>query len=261
MNVVKFAGGLGNQLFQYAFGQAIQQSSGAPTFYDKNWYVKPTDPLRPYLLDKFPLNISFADGDSLERYREARTENEPIWGRDNVAYSGYWQDPSYLTPTLTEQLRKAFHVKEEFYTDNFKTLLEDILSHNSIALHVRRGDFVNHPRHLVLSLSYYRSALLYMSSFKKDVKVFIFSDDIPWCKENFGEVTFIEENDYLSFELMRACKHFIISNSTFSWWPAYLSLNSTVIAPGNWGKDRKNGAVLHERRMLFGNDWFKLRLS
>ena len=100
-----------------------------------------------------------------------------------------------------------------------------------------------------------------MDAMKKNTEVFVFSDDLDWCRNNFAECNFVElPEDYLEFELMRECKHFIIANSTFSWWAAYLSMNATVIAPKNWNKTRVNGAVIHEQRML-REDWMHINLS
>jgi hypothetical protein len=71
-------------------------------------------------------------------------------------------------------------------------------------------------------------------------QVYVFSDDIPWCRANFPKnFIFVDIIDYLAFDLMRVCKHHIIANSTFSWWAAYLNDNpdKVVISPKKWRKD------------------------
>ena len=84
-------------------------------------------------------------------------------------------------------------------------------------------------------MEYYKSAMGHFRGYK----FVIFSDDIPWCKENFigDNFTFIDgEEDYIDLYLMSVCEHNIIANSSFSWWGAYLNTNITkkVIAPKEW---------------------------
>ena len=104
---------------------------------------------------------------------------------------------------------------------------------------MRRGDYLTHKGIFRnLRYGYYANAL---SLFDYD-KIFIFSDDIPWCREKFKseyfgkEIDFIDLNEYLSFDLMRLCKHHIIANSTFSYWAAILKDNpeQVVICPKEW---------------------------
>jgi hypothetical protein len=106
---------------------------------------------------------------------------------------------------------------------------------NNISLHVRRTDRVNSPIYDVVKLNYYKKSL---SILPEDMLVVIFSDDLKWCKENFiGErFVFIDEKDYIVIYLMSKMKHNIISNSTFSWWGAWLSehQDKMVIAPKIW---------------------------
>jgi len=260
MNVVKVMGGLGNQLFQYAFGRVVEECCGHPTGYDKQWYNIICVPPRPYILDKFQVRVNVTNYLKTTKIHEHIGEVPPLYG-DNGYYSGYWQNPNLYTPELIEEFRQSFHVKPEFYTPEFLMWRDRIRSCKAVALHVRRGDYLLHPNHLVLPLQYYQNALLYMDAMKKDIQVFIFSDDLDWCRNNFAECNFVElPEDYLEFELMRECKHFIIANSTFSWWAAYLSMNATIIAPKNWNKTRVNRAVVHEQCML-REDWMHINLS
>ena len=105
-----------------------------------------------------------------------------------------------------------------------------------VALHIRRGDFIkNSANHHNLGLDYYASAL---ERFESDRTVIIFSDDPDWCKEQelFEDDRFLvsEGNDsYTDLCLMSLCSDFIIANSTFSWWGAWLSksMNKVVCAP------------------------------
>jgi hypothetical protein len=108
-----------------------------------------------------------------------------------------------------------------------------------IALHIRRGDFlINSLNHHNLSLKYYENAL---KEFPDDQNVVIFSDDPKWCKEQplfSGDRFLVSESDnsYVDLCLMSMCSHFIIANSTFSWWGAWLSRvkDKVVVYPSKW---------------------------
>ena len=105
-----------------------------------------------------------------------------------------------------------------------------------VGLHIRRGDYVTNPNHNVLELSYYKKAL---SKFPDDVTVIVFSDDSEWChkQEMFSDDRFmISENNsgYVDMCLMSMCTDFIIANSSFSWWAAWLGNRGKVIAPKKW---------------------------
>jgi tetratricopeptide (TPR) repeat protein len=235
MNIVKIYGGLGNQLFQYAFGK-VQKENGIRVKYDLSWFKKSQPFPRPYILDKFQTNVKISTSTSLPRYKEK--EFDPyIFDLDGFYFCGYWQYAIYYKDLLPE-LRKEFRVKPEYLTEEYFRLKEDIIINNSISLHVRRGDLLVNTRDYAQTLDYYKRALEEMRDFN-DGKVFIFSDDIVWCKENFKDVTFVSLNDYLDFELMSFCKHNIITNSTFSWWASFLNDNSnkTIIAPKMWRSD------------------------
>ena len=106
-----------------------------------------------------------------------------------------------------------------------------------IALHIRRGDFLtNNANHNNLTLDYYATAL---SKFEDDRNVIIFSDDTEWCKQQelfSGDRFLVSEssNPYVDLCLMSMCSDFIIANSSFSWWGAWLANKGTVIAPEKW---------------------------
>jgi inosine/xanthosine triphosphate pyrophosphatase family protein len=136
-----------------------------------------------------------------------------------------------------------------------KELESKIRNSNSVCIQVRRGDYVNNPQiaqvHQTTTLSYYRAAITMVQKEVDNPVFFVFSDDTNWCIENFKglpSVYFIEKelensnatnSDYL--QLMQQCKHFIISNSTFAWWGAWLSdfEQKIVIAPNKWFNNLK----------------------
>lgn len=261
MNVVRLMGGLGNQLFQYAFGRVLEECSRNKTGYNNDWYKIPQVPPRPYLLDQFQMKVPLTNYLQTQKVTEKLGEDPTSLYVDGKFFNGYWQNPDLYSPKLIEEFRSQFHVKPTLMTSEFLQLQEQAQGCNSIALHVRRGDYLLHPNHLVLPLKYYENALSYMNAMKKDTEVFVFSDDLDWCRDNFMECHFVDLGDEcLEFELMRSCKHFIIANSTFSWWAAYLSQDATIIAPKQWWRSSVNGFGVYQRRILQRN-WLNISLS
>lgn len=158
---------------------------------------------------------------------------------DNTNIHGYFQCEKYWEH-IDDIIRKEFSFKEKFKLEAEKQIKNIKIKYNElISIHVRRGDYVgNQNRHPLQSLEYYQSALNYFTD--KEYAYVIFSDDITWCKEYFGEderIYYIEDNiDFIDMCMMSLCDHNIIANSTFSWWGAWLNNNPNkiVIAPSNW---------------------------
>jgi hypothetical protein len=257
MNTIRVCGGLGNQLFQYAFGR-FQKSRGIRVNYDVSWYETSQNPIRPLLLNKF--NIDLGEFRRLKYVRSIRERGFDLRRIIDIGfkYNGYWQSPLYHKG-IYQILKEEIKVKEEHYTESFLELKKEIEKTNSVSLHVRRGDYLNNPNHLVLPLEYYMKALRVISVICSDIKIFVFSDDIEWCKLNFSNATFVEINPYLELELMSLCKHNIISNSTFSWWAAYLNSNpdKKVIAPKRWVVKNVDQELIEKKKLIL-NDWIKL---
>lgn len=236
MNVIELCGGLGNQLFQYAFGRA-QIENGIDVKYDLSWYRRLEKKYpRPYRLDKFCVDVEIGSFTSRKFLREGEF-NLNLIKRNNCNFKGYWQYYGYHENILSI-LKKEFQVKEEFYTKGFLKLRESIINANSVSIHVRRGDYVGKKNESFgcLPFQYYFRAIVE----KVKGNLFVFSDDILWCKEYFKQDYFLQkiifvhsQQDYLDFELMRLCKYNIIANSSFSWWAAYLNDDSEkiVVAP------------------------------
>jgi hypothetical protein len=256
MNVIRVYGGLGNQLFQYALGQA-QRANGIDVRYDISWYGKPSSADRPYGLGKFNTNVEVSDFLKQKTLNEVSLNyiDDLIFTRlDNCNFYGYWQHPRYFADILP-QLKKEFVVKKEFHTTEYTKLRRKITGCESVSIHIRRGDYIKINGHHLLPLQYYKEALKLVEG-----PLFIFSDDIPWCKEYF-KGTFVEVEDYLSLELMKLCKHNIIANSTFSWWAAYLNENPNkiVISPEQW-RLKKEDQMLVSGDILRPTDWHTISL-
>lgn len=139
-------------------------------------------------------------------------------------------------------------------------LLNKIDSSNSVCISVRRGDFFtfkNKNTYGVCSPDYYIRAKKYFDNQNmKNTMYFCFSDDIEWCKKhlNFTDknIIFVSQDMpvYETLRLMYHCKHFILSNSTFSWWGQFLSKNDKkiVVSPARWNNDGYDSNLIQ-------NDW------
>ena len=257
MNIVRLCGGLGNQLFQYAFGEAMR-NVGTNVIYDISWYEKKKDINRFYLLNKFKTNVIFNVSQQYQKSIREKNFNLKLIYTDGYSLMGYWQSPLFFQK-IESTLHDEFSVKEENYTVQYLKIKREIQNSNSISIHIRRGDYLTHKNHLVLPLEYYYNALKLITSLKKDCEVFVFSDDIIWCKKYFPNFHYVGIEDYLELELMSFCKHNIIANSSFSWWGAYLNNNpnKVVIAPKRWTV-KEGDQELVEKKQLILNDWIKL---
>jgi hypothetical protein len=151
-------------------------------------------------------------------------------------------------------------------TEQCKLTKDLILNSNSVSLHIRRGDYLSDKNakefHGTLPLDYYYKAMAQLNLLYKDLKVFIFSDDMDWVKANLkltNECVYVDfntgENSVFDMYLMSQCKHNIIANSSFSWWGAWLNQNSSkiVIAPQLWFADKSLNT-----KDLIPNSWLKM---
>lgn len=283
MLMIRLMGGMGNQMFQYARGKALEKQGKGPVFYDDSAYED--DDLRSYALQSFRVAITKAPQSEIDKYRRIRRlyysiryhvkiSTLPSYQHEKKDYKygrywnsgyleGYWQNEKYFL-NIREILQKEFVYKGEL-TDKQKEIIQEMHQGNSVAVHVRRGDYLsekNRYTYVCLPIIYYQRAISYLQNNIENLRLYIFSDDIPWCKENFLEyenLMYIDESVSNSaqtdFELMRNCKHFIIANSTFSWWPAWLADNEdkTVVAPIQWFFNEKDNRDV--RRGLLSENW------
>lgn len=163
---------------------------------------------------------------------------------------GFWQTPKYFEESEAE-IRREFSFKRDL-SGPAKEVSRKIRAVNSVCVNVRRADYVTNPEankfHGVCGVDYYHRAEQMMAVKTEEPHFFIFSDDIAWCEKNLafdGPMTFVSHDcagDKFGFylQLMRQCRHFIIPNSSFAWWAAWMNndTNKIVIAPRNWFVDR-----------------------
>ena len=257
-------GQLGNQMFQYASLKGIARNRGFDYMVANN-----EDPVVDALGNRLytelfnPFNLDVKQGVlETDRYiqephfhfSEELFDNCP----DNTSLVGYYQTPMYFNH-IRDEIRKGFTFRKEIL-EPCKDMMGK--TEDAIALHIRRGDFItNVENHYNQGLEYYEQAL---KRFDKRREVIIFSDDTEWCNKQklFQPDRFlIAENNssYVDMCLMSLCTGFIIANSTFSWWPAWLSEaeDKDVVYPKNWvgitgyTKD-------HDVSDLFPRRWVKI---
>jgi hypothetical protein len=200
MVTVGIKGGLGDQLFQYAFGKYVEKQR-FEVVYNDSWFKNNNG--REFILPKI-LN------------KEIKTKKSKV-----INYNNYWQDLKYTEPVkdiLINELKPVYEI-------------------DVIGIHIRRGDFLTESKYVKLGKDYYNKGIELIQNEHGEKSIYIFSDDIPWCRENFP-YPIIDKPDYLAWEILRSCKYKIISNSTFSWWAAYLSDGITIM-PEVWYKDKK----------------------
>lgn len=233
---IDLMGGLGNLLFQYSTTLATGiKNNLVPVFniihpYNKKSYRN------SILSNIFRLelkNIKF------KKYIEKRFCYDSIEissNDENIELNGYFQSWKYFHE-FKPQIKKSLNL-ESSRINNLYDIIIKLFNSNTVAVHVRRGDYLTLAEyHTNLSENYYSKALSY---FPEDYTFCIFSDDINWCKNTkcFRElkhVYFVEGNkEEEDFILMSKCQNFIIANSSFSWWSAYLSESLNVIYPNKW---------------------------
>ena len=278
MIVVSLRGGLGNQLFQYAAARRLSIVRGVPLRLDLDWYrntprsnTKREYELRHYGISAAPVNPVEARWCRLHHgrvtrrlpflprrwrhYRESGFEFEPdvLSLASDVYLDGYWQSFLYFSD-IRDTLRAELTLQQSLSREANQLAAEIVsAAYTPVSVHIRRGDYVTHPSaasmHGVCSVDYYADALGLMAARVENLKFFVFSDDISWARANLqfpGAAQFI---DYESpcrvvedLYLMSQCEHHVISNSSFSWWGAWLSgaTDGCVLAPKRWFADGRS---------------------
>ena len=265
-NALGRMGRLCNQMFQYAALKGIARNTGAEIcipYYEEAVDDGIGNMLRTELFDSFDLDVKrqlLNNGHApvvSERFFHFDEELFKLCP-DHVSLQGYFQTEKYFKH-IEDEIRNDFTFNAGI-ADPCKEMIESV--ENPIALHVRRGDYIkNAENHFNLPIEYYDAAL---GKFDDDRNVIVFSDDPLWCHDEgiFGDDRFIiSENDdnRVDLCLMSLCNDFIIANSTYSWWGAWLSSNKDkkVIAPVQWFG--KTGYTKdHNTKDLIPDDWIKI---
>lgn len=277
MLVLQYVGGLGNQLFEYAYYRALVESGKKirldySFFVEKGW---------AYKINLFPNVKGIRKKNSRSRiyfylcgmYRKfcrifhkvyQENINDPF-DRDALSVSsglvtGYFQNYTYFE-NISNKIRTElqFPEGEKKLADYIKKVDKEIY----VSIHVRRKDYLDLSEIYggICNKEYYKNAVDYILKKETNVKFLIFSDDSEWVKKNmdipnstcFSSEDFNNYDDWYDMCLMSHCKHNIIANSSFSWWGAWLNNNpeKIVICPSRWDN-------LHPNREIACVGWIKM---
>lgn len=297
MIIVNLKGGLGNQMFQYALGYCLSQKKKVPLSLDlrlmNEHKIKPSprNVPRDFDLDVFDIKkkepgfldlvktfqffsnyrlrkyicILFDKFNLFTLYEKNRLFNDRVFKNKfrNLYLDGLWQSENYFKEYREDILRlyNFDKIKEDKKNIEF---LSKINFSKSICLNVRRTDFINNPEHNVVNINYYKNSLNKIGDkLGNDFSVYIFSDDLDWCKKNFDFINkkhFVEHNFagykfYNYLYLMTCFKNFIIPNSSFAWWGAWLSNheNKIIMAPKKW-----SGLVDEKFIEIVPSNWIRI---
>jgi hypothetical protein len=191
------------------------------------------------------------DRAGLQRYilEPVGFREEVLEARGNVYLDGYWQSPKYFAGSEAI-LRRELEVKQPLSPAGERVAAQ-MSSTDSICVNVRRADYVTLPgsigTHGFVGKDYYDRGIEQIAPRMKNPYVFVTSDDVQWCRENlrFECPTTVLGHEYKGYKfgeyltLMARCKHFLIPNSSFAWWAAWLnpSEDKIVVCPKNWFRD------------------------
>lgn len=231
-------GRLGNILFEIAAGASLAKQQGqtfkAITCHPLSFtgtvaeYVKP---FQQSILRKVYFQNYMPD--KVEVYDESCYEYKPLPAKSNLILKGGYQSDKYFDKDLVRTLFEIDPKTESYIRNKYN----DILAKKPVCINVRRGDYLLYEyKHPVCRMAFFKKA---MSLFPPDTTFMIISDGIEWCKKHFKGKQFYfvdDEPPLVDLYLQSMCSHNIISNSTFSWWGAWLNPNpeKEVVYPSPW---------------------------
>ncbi len=255
-------GQLGNQMFKYAALRGIAKNNDyeflvppSKYFIEKNkhfnkLYRKLTGySYQNHLLFKyFQMKTVPKEKIGFSKFKESRKPISHMFDKelfnncsDNIQLNGFFQSPKYFK-NVEEIIREDFKFKKQIVNKG-NQLLGDFKP--TCSIHIRRGDYLTNPNHFALGLDYLYEAIEVLD---RNTIFGVFTDDLDW----FNSINYFNNKNFILFSeltnkstildlyLMSLCENHIISNSTFSWWGAWLSKPNKVIYPINWFKDGRS---------------------
>jgi len=245
-------GRLGNQLFEIASILGISSSNNHEAFFPKWKYS---------IFFKNMLNYSDI---SYERtiYEDEYVNNNFNIGLGNYNLHGFFQSEKYFKE-IEDNIRYFFTLKDEY-----QNIIDSYDMKNTCSLHIRRSDYIGSQIHGALTneetlIKYINDGLKSIYDCNENPRIIVFSDDINWCRSNlpFKNLEFIEgNNEIIDLFIMSKCENHIISNSTFSWWGAWLNTNKNkkIVTPTPWllGNDYP---LINSN--IIPDDWIKIKIN
>lgn len=287
--IVEITGGLGNQMFQYAFAKSLEYHLQMPILLDKSWYEANKKQSIPFSLNLYNIDLKYANKEQIDyakqkvrifgkeiriirsilkriqgsriaspcRYDEYRQEY--LQPNCFMYFSGYFQNPRYFKG-ISSHIKKILcplPIQSEVNKHKLQSILS---SQNSVFVHIRRGDYLSLSWQL--DVSYYKKAVKLILERVEKPDLFVFCADKAFLQGLDLGYPFIDmtseninpNNHFEDMTLMAHCKHGIVANSTYSWWSAYLIDNphKIVIAPTPWVFDTDE---------IICEDWIKIRAT
>ncbi|WP_370264154.1 alpha-1,2-fucosyltransferase [Limnobacter sp.] len=297
MIVVRIVGGLASQLHKYAVGRALALRHSTALKLDLSWFEQRNDVDTPweYQLHKYAIRAEKASAAEIRSIQGPALLNRVF---DKLERSASWRIPgrkviktSFMAPEDFERLPDNIYLAGEWAGDAYfrayrqhlltemqpvialceeaQRLLEKIDSMpNSVAVHVRRGDFLSNPHastfHEITPLGYFLQATESLTAQHPNAQFFLFTDDPTWVEETLqpklGMKSLVVKGlaNHEDLLLMSRCTHTVMSNSGFGWTAAWLNTHpdKQVIAPRRWLKNDTENARLTAH--LFAGNWAKL---
>ncbi|WP_338874062.1 alpha-1,2-fucosyltransferase [Spirosoma sp. SC4-14] len=290
MVIARIAGGLGNQLFQYALGRSLALKNNTSLYFDLSYYQHEyaTDTVRKFKLSPFNIDYRLLDTSpflyiskatkllpnrTLKPFfyflEEKHFHVDPIVLASRASFiilDGGWQSEQYFND-CADIIRKelTFRRKTGALFERYEAAIAK--AEIPISLHIRRGDYVSHPDFSqsfgFIGLDYYKAAIAQLTAQFSKATFFVFSDDPDWVQQNLKldyphdfVVNTGADADLADLQLMSFCHHHIIANSSFSWWGAWLNpkQDKIVVAPARWFKNKPNW----DTKDLIPANWIRL---
>lgn len=279
--IIHLYGGVGNQLFQYVFGEYIRIKYGRDVFYDISSFGI-LETYRDYQLNvirkelpiyktnlfffsrynkylRYALRLLYKHLPRIKYICDYEDQFEESILCDNsystIYLDGYWHRKTYAEwiKSLKSDILQPCQPTPQEITE----YIDYIKERNVTSMHVRRGDYLKPENsHLagVCSMDYYKNAILRIKDKYPNMSLLVFSDDTEWVKHNIkydGGMLIVRNDNIQPFwyiYLMSLCNHNIISNSTFSWWGAFLNDNpdKMVVLPARWFNGQDNPDIFFE---------------
>jgi Glycosyl transferase family 11 len=279
--IVKLKGGMGNQMFQYAFGRAVEAAARRhgetiDLQFDDTAYVDPVkkDTLRPFYLGYFNIPVTIASLPDITAARNPFGALSKAWRALKQKldidtgmvydpallrppyrsyYDGYWQSEKFFAG-MEDQIRTAFTFKDPLGPEAQRFHDQIVADPYAVSIFYRRTDYVGSSIFDIGEQAYQERAIARMRELVPSGRLYVMSDDITWVQENAnlpeGSVfvsspkvrgqgeTHVPIPPHEEMQLLAACKHNIIPNSTYAWWGAWLNKNpdKQVIAPKEWAR-------------------------
>lgn len=276
MIVVRLSSGLGNQLFQYAFALYLEEYYQDTVYFDRSCYKYRTSE-RTCSIDIISTISTIYDRRIFYNYRSIFfhlfkvlfyvnpfvrriQESNLLFPKNNkfLYFDGFWQTDRFVNELRN---RAAYFTPKEEMPFSIRAYFKWIENTHSVSLHVRRGDYFQKgfkDKYGVCGVDYYEKAVKTLIENLPEYRLLVFSDDLDWVKDHLElpKNTLFVENENINplwyILLMSKCSDNIISNSSFSWWGAYLNENpdKKVIAPAQW--------MLGESKNIALESWLKI---